>query len=113
MPALDALVVAGQRGGQGEPDVAPGAVPAGRAPPGRWGLYAVVQAGPVQKVKRAAPGGQGNVLDPYSVAALDKYLAGFDRAFAGFRGPMPRGHFHDSFEYYGANWTTDFFREFR
>jgi hypothetical protein len=83
------------------------------APPGKWRLYAVVQSGPVQKVKRAAPGGQGNVLDPYSVAALNHYLAGFDRAFAGYRGPMPRAHFHDSFEYYGASWTADFFEQFR
>jgi hypothetical protein len=82
------------------------------APPGRWLLYAVSQSGPIQKVKRAAPGGEGNVLDPYSVAALDKYLADFDKAFAGYRGEMPRSHFHDSYEYYGASWTGDFFREF-
>jgi len=82
------------------------------APPGQWRLYAVVQNGPVQKVKRAAPGGEGSVLNPYSVAALNKYLADFDRAFADYRGQMPRSHFHDSFEYYGASWTSDFFREF-
>jgi hypothetical protein len=83
------------------------------APPGAWQLYAVVQSGPVQKVKRAAPGGAGNVLDPYSAPALNKYLAGFDRAFAGYRAPMPRSHFHDSFEYYGATWTGAFFQEFQ
>jgi hypothetical protein len=83
------------------------------APPGAWRLYAVLQSGPVQKVKRAAPGGAGSVLDPFSVAALNHYLAGFDRAFDGFRGLMPRGHFHDSFEYYGATWTGDFFEQFR
>jgi hypothetical protein len=82
------------------------------SPPGQWRLYAVAQSSPIQKVKRAAPGGEGNVLDPYSVAALNKYLADFDRAFAGYRGQMPRSHFHDSFEYYGASWTSDFFREF-
>jgi hypothetical protein len=83
------------------------------APPGTWKLYAVVQNGPVQKVKRAAPGGVGNVLDPYSVAKLDKYLAGFDRAFADFHAPMPRAQFHDSFEYYNAQWTDDFFQQFK
>ena len=83
------------------------------APPGRWRLYAVVQSGPVQKVKRAAPGGEGNVVDPYSVAALDDYLAGFDRAFTDYHDAMPRSFFHDSFEYYGATWTTDFFKEFQ
>jgi hypothetical protein len=82
------------------------------APPGQWQLYAVGQSSPVQKVKRAAPGGEGSVLDPYSVKALDKYLARFDQAFAGYRGEKPRSQFHDSFEYYGAQWTPDFFREF-
>jgi hypothetical protein len=83
------------------------------APPGRWRLYAVVQSGPVQKVKRAAPGGEGYVVDPYSVTALKKYLAGFDKALAEYHGAMPRSHFHDSFEYYGATWTSDFFAEFQ
>ena len=52
------------------------------APPGNWTLYAVAQSGPVQKVKRAAPGGEGNVVDPYSIPALNTYLAAFDKAFA-------------------------------
>ena len=39
------------------------------------------------KVKRAAPGGEGLVLDPYSTDALDAYLERFTRAFA----PLPRG----------------------
>ena len=83
------------------------------APPGEWQLFVAVERGPVQKVKRAAPGGEGDVLDPYSVAALDRYLAVFDHAFADYKGEMPRAHFHDSFEYYGASWTPDFFREFQ
>lgn len=82
------------------------------APPGQWVLYAVAQSGPVQKVKRAAPGGEGSVLNPYSVPALDRYLAPFDRAFASYAGEAPRSHFHDSFEYYGAQWSPDLFREF-
>ena len=43
---------------------------------------------------------------------MSDYLAVFDRAFAGYQGEMPRSHFHDSFEYFGATWTNDFFREF-
>ena len=82
------------------------------APPGKWRLYALSQKSPIQKVKRAAPGGEGYVLDPYSVTALDKYLEKFDKAFAGYRGKMPRSYFHDSFEYHGATWTSDFFRHF-
>jgi hypothetical protein len=76
---------------------------------GKWRVYLAGVVSPIQKVKRAAPGGEGYVLDPYSVPALDEYLAGFDRAFAGFSAPMPRAHFHDSFEYFNANWTRDFF----
>src|SRR5215467_5596560 len=82
------------------------------APAGKWRLYAVLESSPAQKVKRAAPGGEGNVLDPYSVKALDQYLARFDKAFADYHGVKPRSWFHDSFEYYGAQWTPDFFREF-
>ena len=48
------------------------------------------------KVKRAAPGGEGLVLDPYSTAALDRYLRavlqgvrGIRRAALGAR-PVPR-----------------------
>jgi len=82
------------------------------APPGQWQLYAVALKSPVQRVKRAAPGGKGYVLDPYSVPALKQYLAEFDKAFADYQGKMPRCHFHDSFEYYRATWTRDFFSEF-
>lgn len=83
------------------------------APEGTWTLYAVAVKNPVQKVKRAAPGGEGYVLDPYSVPAMNSYLDVFDKAFKEYHGPMPRGWFHDSFEYYGATWTTEFFDEFQ
>lgn len=82
------------------------------APPGKWRLYALLQKSSIQKVKRAALGGEGWVLDPYSVKALNEYLAKFDKAFAGYRGDMPRSYFHDSFEYHGADWTSDFFEQF-
>ena len=58
------------------------------------------------KVKRAAPGGEGLVIDPFSPAALRTYLAPFETAFAQLPKGMVRGQFHDSFEYYGANWTA-------
>jgi hypothetical protein len=60
------------------------------------------------KVKRAAPGGEGLVVDPYSPAALRRYLAPFDKAFANFPAGLVRGQFHDSFEYYDASWTPEF-----
>lgn len=82
------------------------------APAGTWKLYAAVQQSPVMKVKRAAPGGVGNVLDPFSPSKLDRYLGGFDKALADFKAPMPRAWFHDSYEYYQANWTDDLFVAF-
>lgn len=57
------------------------------------------------KVKRAAPGAQGLVVDPYSTAALDRYLAPFTESFATFPRGLLRAQFHDSFEYYDAGWT--------
>ncbi len=79
---------------------------------GKWRAYAVLQVSPVMKVKRAAPGGVGSVLDPFSTKALDKYLTRFDAAFAAHPVAGIRSHFHDSFEYYNAQWTTEFFAEF-
>ena len=59
-------------------------------------------------VKRAAPGGEGFVVDPYSPDALRRYLAPFDKAFAQFPRGLVRSQFHDSFEYYNASWTAEF-----
>jgi hypothetical protein len=65
-----------------------------------------------QAVKRAAPGGEGLVLDPFSAEALRGYLARFDSAFAGVP-ERPRSFYNDSYEAYGANWTARFPEEFR
>jgi hypothetical protein len=56
-------------------------------------------------VKRAAPGGEGLVVNPFSVPALERYLEPFTAAFAGFPAGLIRGQFHDSFEYYDASWA--------
>ena len=68
-----------------------------------------------QLVKRPAPRGEGFVLDPYSPDALGRYLATFDEAFTAHKLPrgLIRGQFHDSFEYYGANWTAQLPEKFR
>jgi hypothetical protein len=79
---------------------------------GQWHIYAAVSQAPIQKVKRAAPGGEGSVVDPFSVASLDRYLARFDEAFASSGAGAPRAHFHDSYEYYGASFTERFFDAF-
>ncbi len=59
-----------------------------------------------QLVKRAAPGGEGLVLDPFSSEAMRAYLQTFDEALESLPDGALRAHFHDSFEYYHASWTT-------
>ena len=65
------------------------------------------------KVKRAAPGGEGLVLDPYATDALDAYLDRFTRALAAVPRGLVRSQFHDSFEYYQASWTPRLAEEFQ
>ncbi len=65
------------------------------------------------KVKRAAPGGEGLVLDPYAPDALDAYLDRFTRALAAVPAGAVRSQFHDSFEYYQSGWTPLFAAEFQ
>ena len=65
-----------------------------------------------QKVKRAAPGGEGYVIDHFSKTAVRKYLDKFDKAFSASQVPYPNTFFNDSYEVYGANWTPTLFSDF-
>ena len=82
------------------------------APPGQWRLFALSRMAPIQRVKRAAPGAEGSVLDPFSAAAMRQYLTRFDMAFASYHGLLPRSQYHDSYEYFAADWTPALFDEF-
>ncbi|WP_439556646.1 glycosyl hydrolase [Dyadobacter sp.] len=64
-----------------------------------------------QKVKRAAPGGEGYVLDPFHADAMTQYLTRFEAAFRNLNA-LPRSMYMDSYEAYGANWTNDFADQF-
>ncbi len=64
-----------------------------------------------RNVKRAAPGGEGRAINPYSPAAMKAYLAHFDRAFDREGVDLPRAMYHDSFEFRG-NWCPRFMEEF-
>ncbi|HUT54746.1 MAG TPA: glycosyl hydrolase [bacterium] len=77
------------------------------------GAYEAVVSGTGQMVKRAAPSGEGLVMDYFSERALTDYLAPFDAALATMPRPAVRAFYNDSFEAYGADWTDDFFAEFR
>src|SRR4029434_8570638 len=86
------------------------------APAGEWTLYAIFQGWHGKMVERAAPGGEGNVVDHFSAAALENYLSKFDQAFAGRDIKELRAFFNDSYEVNDAdgesNWTPKLFAEF-
>jgi hypothetical protein len=65
-----------------------------------------------QKVKRAAPGGQGFVFDHLNKEAVKRYFGRFDKAFAENGTPFPNSFFNDSYEVYGADWTPTLLDEF-
>ena len=65
-----------------------------------------------QQVKRAAPGGEGLVLDPFNKTSVQKYLTRFDSTLVALP-EQPRAVYNDSYEVYGANWTDNFLAEFR
>ncbi|MDP4292399.1 MAG: glycosyl hydrolase, partial [Bacteroidota bacterium] len=82
------------------------------APAGSWKLYALFNGKTLQKVKRAAPGGDGFVMDHYSEKAVDGYLNMFETAFKNNNCPVPNAFFNDSFEVFGADWTPTLLTEF-
>lgn len=65
-----------------------------------------------QKVKRAAPGGEGYVIDHFDHDAVAHYLQRFEDAFASSGTPYPHTFFNDSYEVYKANWTPKLLDEF-
>lgn len=66
-----------------------------------------------QKVKRAAPGGEGFVIDHFNKEAVAHYLERFDTAFVNQQVPFPKNFFNDSYEVYGADWTPNLRAEFQ
>lgn len=83
-------------------------------PKGRdeWRVYAIYSGRTYQKVKRAAPGGAGLVVNHYDSVAVKHYLDRFDKAFAGREWMMPNTFFNDSYEVYGSDWSDGLLEEF-
>ena len=79
---------------------------------GKKRVIALYEGRTRQKVKRAAPGGEGYVIDHFDSTAVAHYLARFDRAFKETACPMPATFFNDSYEVYGADWTPTLLAEF-
>ncbi|MBR6121384.1 MAG: glycosyl hydrolase family 2 [Prevotella sp.] len=82
------------------------------APAGQWRLLAIYNGHTLQQVKRAAPGGEGYVLDHFDADAVRNYLNYFDTQFEKFGARWPHTFFNDSYEVYGADWTPKMFDEF-
>lgn len=85
-------------------------------PGGSWKLYAIFQGAHGKMVERAAPGGEGNVIDHFSEEAVRHYLHAFDTAFKGHDTGSLRAFFNDSYEVDdargAADWTETLFDEF-
>jgi len=88
-----------------------------KAPAGEWQLYALFMGWHGKLVERAAPGGEGDAIDHFSVQALNKHLHVFDTAFAGKDISYLRSYFNDSYEVDDAKgqstWTPDLLKEFQ
>ena len=66
----------------------------------------------VMKVKRAAPGGEGLVIDHFDRRAVANYLKHIEAAFERTHTPYPHTFFNDSYEVADATWTPTLFQEF-
>ncbi len=90
--------------------------PAWDVPHGMWAVTAIIQTYTHQRVKRAAPGGEGFVHDHLSRRGLDAHIAAWGeglRCHLGHRlGRELRALFCDSWEVQGPYWTADFPAEF-
>lgn len=82
------------------------------APDGHWELIGSFCGKTLQKVKRAAPGGAGYVIDHFSAHAVRNYLTRFDKAFSQAKTTFPHNFFNDSYEVYKADWTEGLFDQF-
>lgn len=60
------------------------------------------------RVKRAGPGGQGPMVDPFSPSSMSNFIARFEAAFGkgSHVAERPRAFYHDSYEYYRAKPKT-------
>jgi hypothetical protein len=87
------------------------------APPGSWTLHALFLGDHGKLVERAAPGGEGNVIDHFAARSIRGHLHRFDEAFAGRPLDGLRAFFNDSYEVDDASgqsdWTPTLFGEFQ
>ena len=75
-------------------------------------IIALYDSRTLQKVKRAAPGGEGWAIDYFDRMAVKHYLEHFDSVFVSSGAPWPRCFFADSYEVFDADWTPSALVEF-
>jgi hypothetical protein len=84
---------------------------------GDWKLYALFIGYHGKLVERAAPGGEGDVIDHFNATSLKHYLDRFDKAFVGKDISGIRSFFNDSYEVDDSrgqsNWTPALLQEFQ
>ena len=78
----------------------------------KWRVIAVYVRYGVMKVKRAAPGGEGLVIDHFDRKAVANYLKHIEDAFKRTNTPYPHTFFNDSYEVEAATWTPTLLEEF-
>jgi hypothetical protein len=81
------------------------------APSGEWSVCWVSQKPGPQKVKRAAPGGEGWMLNLAHPQAMTNFLRWMDTGLARYKGAKPRAQYHDSYEY-KMDWSPVLFSQF-
>ena len=78
----------------------------------RWQVTALYVRYGVMKVKRAAPGGEGYVIDHFNRHAVAHYLRHIEAAFERTQTPYPHTFFNDSYEVSEGTWTPLLLEEF-
>lgn len=80
-------------------------------PKGNWEVYVFFVSKTGQKVKRAAPGGQGFTLNHFSREAVGHYLKSFSDSLHNSSHGV-QAMYNDSYEVFNADWSPEFFDDF-
>lgn len=83
-----------------------------RPPADGWQLQILGHQSTGQKVKRPSPGGEGLMINPFDPRAMRAFLDQHSAAFDQPGVAKPRAMYHDSYEYYAANWVDSLPAEF-
>ena len=79
---------------------------------GRWLVLSQYCTRTLFAVKRAAPGGEGLVIDHFDSVAVSHYIRHIEDAFESSGVPYPYAFENDSYEVWQADWTPRLYEEF-